>query len=62
MRAIAILLAGVLGAACAAGCASETDKKNINKDRDRPVPRPDQGKAPTPAGGQVADRERPRGL
>jgi hypothetical protein len=62
MRAITLLLAGVLCVGFAAGCGSETDKKNINKDKDRPVPQTLREKAPAPPGEPDAKRERPRGL
>jgi hypothetical protein len=46
MRAFALLLPCLLCVVLASGCGSESDKKGINKDKDRPLPQ----KAAAPAG------------
>jgi hypothetical protein len=38
MRTLTFLLTAVLLVGLAAGCGGDSDKKGINKDKDRPVP------------------------
>jgi hypothetical protein len=54
MRTCILLLAGLFCVALAGGCGGESDKKGINKDRDKPVP---QSKAPAGGPGPRAERD-----
>jgi hypothetical protein len=61
MRAFGLLVACLFCVILMSGCGGDSDKKGINKDRDRPLPQP---KAAAPAGppGVAAKEPGRRGL
>jgi hypothetical protein len=62
MRHLALLLATLVWSALACGCGGESDKKGINKDKDRPVPQPPKAAAPAGPHGVAAKDTVRRGI